>query len=82
MDSSSVKKTSIRAIGNSSGATIPKSLLEKYNFHEGDTVFLIETENGILLSLYDPEFESSMQFYQEASRKYRNVLKEIRFKDN
>ena len=48
MDTSSVKKTTIRAIGNSAGATIPKVLLEKYNFHEGDTVFLLETENGIL----------------------------------
>ncbi|PKA18104.1 AbrB/MazE/SpoVT family DNA-binding domain-containing protein, partial [Leptospira haakeii] len=42
MDAASVKKTTIRAIGNSAGATIPKVLLEKYNFHEGDTVFLLE----------------------------------------
>lgn len=60
MDTSSVKKITIRTIGNSAGATIPKSLLEKYNFHEGETVFLLETENGILLSPYDPEFETSM----------------------
>jgi putative addiction module antidote len=77
MEPSSVKKTTIRAIGNSAGATIPKVLLEKYNFHEGDTVFLLETENGILLSPYDPEFETSMEFYQEASKKYRNALKEL-----
>ncbi|PJZ81293.1 AbrB/MazE/SpoVT family DNA-binding domain-containing protein [Leptospira meyeri] len=77
MESSAVKKTTIRAIGNSSGATIPKALLEKYNFHEGDTVFLVETENGILLSPYDPDFESAMKFYQDASKKYRNALKEL-----
>ncbi len=45
MDTSSVKKTRIRAIGNSAGATIPKVLLENYNFHKSDTVFLLETEN-------------------------------------
>ncbi|TGL15006.1 AbrB/MazE/SpoVT family DNA-binding domain-containing protein [Leptospira meyeri] len=77
MDNSAVKKTTIRAIGNSSGVTIPKTLLEKYNFHEGDTVFLVETENGILLSPYDPDFESAMEFYQDASKKYRNALKEL-----
>ncbi len=77
MDIPSVKKTTIRAIGNSAGATIPKALLEKYNFHEGDTVFLLETENGILLSPYDPDFEASMELYQEASKKYRNALKEL-----
>jgi antitoxin component of MazEF toxin-antitoxin module len=63
MDTSSVKKTTIRVIGNSAGATIPKVLLEKYNFHEGNTVFLLKTENGILLSPYDPEFENSMVKY-------------------
>jgi len=63
MDTSSVKKTTIRAIGNSAGATIPKVLLEKYNFHEGDTAFQLKTENGILLSPYDPEFETSMVNY-------------------
>ncbi|EMO56092.1 antidote-toxin recognition MazE [Leptospira santarosai str. CBC1416] len=49
-----MKKTTIRAIGNSAGATIPKALLEKYNFYEGDTVLLLETESGILLSPYIP----------------------------
>jgi putative transposon-encoded protein len=34
MELSSVKKTTIRAIGNSAGVTIPKVLLEKYNLHE------------------------------------------------
>ncbi|WP_367899140.1 AbrB/MazE/SpoVT family DNA-binding domain-containing protein [Leptospira sp. WS58.C1] len=77
MDASSVKKTTIRAIGNSAGATIPKVLLEKYNFHEGDTVFLLETEAGILLSPYDPDFEGAMDIYQEGSKKYRNALREL-----
>ncbi|PJZ24885.1 AbrB/MazE/SpoVT family DNA-binding domain-containing protein [Leptospira hartskeerlii] len=77
MDTSSVKKTTIRAIGNSAGATIPKVLLEKYNFHEGDTVFLLETEAGILLSPYDPDFEEAMEIYQEGSKKYRNALREL-----
>ncbi|EPG65734.1 putative addiction module antidote [Leptospira wolffii serovar Khorat str. Khorat-H2] len=72
-----MKKTTIRAIGNSAGATIPKVLLEKYNFHEGDTVFLLETEAGILLSPYDPDFEEAMDVYQEGSKKYRNALREL-----
>lgn len=77
MDAPLVKKTTIRAIGNSAGATIPKVLLEKYNFHEGDTVFLLETEAGILLSPYDPDFEKAMDIYQEGSKKYRNALREL-----
>ena len=77
MNNTLVKKTTIRTIGNSFGATIPKILLEKYNFHEGDIVFLIETEDGILLSQYDPHFESAMGIYQKGSKKYRNAMKEL-----
>ena len=60
MKKSVFKKTSIRAIGNSAGATIPKDLLEKYHLREGDEVSLIETEAGILLSPYDPDFARAM----------------------
>lgn len=77
MDQNTIKKTTIRAIGNSSGATIPKSLLEKYNFNDGDTVFLQETEDGILLTSFDPNFESAMAKYKEASKKYKNALREL-----
>ena len=77
METSSLKKTTIRAIGNSAGITLPKAILEKYNLNEGDTLFLLETENGIVLSPYDPEFEDAMSLYATASKKYRNALKEL-----
>jgi hypothetical protein len=41
----------IRAIGNSAGATIPKTMLERYRMAEGDRVHLVETEHGILFHL-------------------------------
>lgn len=77
MELSTAKQTTIRAIGNSSGATIPKSVLERYNFQDGDTVFLFETEEGILLSPYDPTFKTAMGYYKKASKKYQNALKEL-----
>ncbi len=51
--------------------------MKKYNFHEGETVFLLETEAGILLSLYDPDFEEVIDIYQEGSKKYHNALREL-----
>jgi putative addiction module antidote len=44
------KETVIRAIGNSAGTTIPRAMLERYKLAEGDTVFLVETEDGILIT--------------------------------
>jgi bifunctional DNA-binding transcriptional regulator/antitoxin component of YhaV-PrlF toxin-antitoxin module len=44
------KETTIRAIGNSAGATIPKAMLERYRLAEGDRVHLVETEHGILIT--------------------------------
>jgi len=72
-----VKKSAIRSIGNSSGATIPKSILEKYNLHDGDEVFIQETENGILISPFNPEFEVAVEIYKMGSKKFRNAMKEL-----
>ena len=72
-----IKESVIRQIGNSHGTTIPKSMLDKFHIHAGDKIHLIETETGILISPYDPDFEESMALYQKGTRKYRNALREL-----
>lgn len=71
------KETTIRQIGNSAGATIPKQMLERYHLAEGDSVHLIETEDGILISPFDPDFKDAMAMYAEGARTYRNALREL-----
>ncbi len=71
------QKTTIRAIGNSAGTTISKSLLERFQLHEGDTVYLVETDEGILITPYDPDFAEAMQIYQAGARTFRNALHEL-----
>jgi putative addiction module antidote len=76
--SSSVpKQTTIRAIGNSAGTTIPKPMLERYQLAEGDTVHLVETEDGILITPFDPAFEEAMAIYAEGAKRYRNAMREL-----
>lgn len=70
-------ETTIRRIGNSAGLTIPKDVLERAHLAEGDEVQIIETEEGILISPYDPEFEEAMEVYREGARRYRNAMKEL-----
>lgn len=69
--------TKIRAIGNSQGVTLPKAMLERYQLKEGDTVTTVETQDGILLKAYDPEFEEGMRVFAKFSGKYKNALREL-----
>ena len=71
------QKTTIRAIGNSAGTTISKSLLEQFQVHERDTVYLVETEEDILITPFDPDFSEAMQIYQEGARAFRNAPHEL-----
>jgi len=71
------KQTSIRAIGNSAGTTIPKAMLERYRLAEGDTIHLVETDEGILITPFDPEFAEAMEIYAEGAKRYRNAMREL-----
>jgi antitoxin MazE len=71
------KETTIRAIGNSAGATIPKAMLERYRMSEGDRVHLVETEHGILITPFDPDFADAMAAFEEGAKRYRNALREL-----
>ena len=75
------KQTTIRAIGNSAGTTIPKPMLERYQLGVGYTVHLIETEEGILITpfdpAFDPAFDEAMAIYAEGAKRYRNAMHEL-----
>ena len=71
------KDTTIRAIGNSAGTTIPKHMLERYRLAEGDRVHLIETAEGILITPFDPNFADAMKIYDEGAKRYRNAMREL-----
>jgi putative addiction module antidote len=71
------KETTIRAIGNSAGTTIPKPMLERYRLAEGDRVHLVETDEGILITPFDPLFSEAMEIYAEGAKEYRNAMREL-----
>jgi putative addiction module antidote len=70
-------KVILRQMGGSIGATIPKELAEKYHLEKGDEIFIYDTEEGILLSPYDPHFDQALKLYEKGAKKYRNALKEL-----
>jgi putative addiction module antidote len=72
-----VRKIVLRKMGGSVGATIPKDLADLYRLNQGDEVFVLETEKGILLTPYDPNFERAMTLYEKGVKEYRNALDKL-----
>ena len=72
-----VRKITLRQMGGSIGATLPKDMAERLHVDVGDEVFIIETEQGILITPYDPNFDQSMSAYRRTAGRYRNALREL-----
>jgi len=67
----------LKAVGNSTGVILPKEILTKLRVGRGDTVYVIETPNGIELTPYDPEVERQMELARDIMKKRRGVLREL-----
>jgi len=71
------REITLRQVGGSVGATIPKDMAERLRLEVGDRLLAVETETGILLTPYDPEVEEGLAHAARAARKYRNALREL-----
>ena len=71
------KEVTIRRIGNSLGTTIPKKMLDRHRLSQGDKVYIVETEQGLLITPYDPDFAEAMAVYEEGAKVYRNAMREL-----
>lgn len=72
-----VRELTLRQVGGSIGATIPKDMADRLHLEAGDKVLAIETDQGILLTPYDAEVEAGLAVAAQAARKYRNALREL-----
>lgn len=72
-----VRQIKVRQVGGSVGATIPKEMAERLHVEAGDTLFAVETEEGILLTPYEPLTREALDIAERASRRYRNALREL-----
>jgi antitoxin MazE len=70
-------KTAVRRVGNSLGVTLPKTVVDNYSLSEGDELHLIETEDGIMLTPFNPQFATWAKAYERTNKRYRNTLKAL-----
>jgi putative addiction module antidote len=67
----------ITAIGNSSGVILPREIMERLRVEKGDTVYAIETPNGIELTPFNPQFGKQMEVAERVMREDRDVLRKL-----
>ncbi len=64
----------LRSVGNSVGVVFPKELLARYNLSEGDTVQVVETADGFLLTPVPPSTEEQLRLGRELMKRYRETF--------
>ena len=72
-----VQNVTLRRMGGSVGATLPKDMAERLHLEAGDEVLAVETANGILLTPYDPEVEEGLALAAEAQKRYQGALRKL-----
>ncbi|SFK16658.1 AbrB/MazE/SpoVT family DNA-binding domain-containing protein [Falsiroseomonas stagni] len=64
----------LRAVGNSVGVVLPKELLARLNLAEGDSLQVVESQDGLLLTVVPQETEAQLDLGREMMRKYRETF--------
>jgi len=65
----------VTTIGNSAGVVLPKDILEKMKVSKGDSLYLVEEQDGYKITPYNKEFIDQMEMAEEIMREDRDALK-------
>jgi putative addiction module antidote len=64
-------------IGNSVGVILPKDVLARLRLEKGDTVFVTDAANGVLLTPFDPALAEQLEAGREFMREYRDTFHQL-----
>jgi putative addiction module antidote len=67
----------VTTVGNSAGVILPKEVLERLRVDKGDSLYVVETANGVELTPYDPEVAAQLQAAERVMREDRDVLRRL-----
>jgi antitoxin MazE len=70
-----IRRQTLKKVGGSVATVLPKPMLDRFNLDAGDEVFVVETERGLLVTPFDPEFERAMEVYARGARKFRTAMR-------
>jgi putative addiction module antidote len=72
-----INSLKLTGVGNSIGVVLPKEILTKLRVSKGDTLYVLETSQGIELTSYCPDFATQMDAAEAIMRENRDVLKKL-----
>lgn len=64
-------------IGNSVGVILPKEALTRLRLEKGQTVFLTETPEGLVLTPYEPALEEQVQAGRAFMKEFRDTFHQL-----
>jgi putative addiction module antidote len=64
-------------IGNSVGVILPKEVLARLKVEKGDTLYLTDAVNGVMLTPYDPALDEQVDAGREFMRDYRDTFHQL-----
>lgn len=64
-------------IGNSVGVILPKDVLARLKVEKGDTLYLTDAANGVMLTPYDPALDEQVEAGREFMREYRDTFHQL-----
>jgi len=67
----------LTAIGTSTGLVLPKELLTRLRVAKGDTLFAVETPNGLLLSPLNPDVAAQVELGRKVMKQYRETMTKL-----
>lgn len=67
----------VTTVGNSTGVILPKEVLQRLRVDKGDSLYVVETPNGVELTPYNPEFAEQVDAAERVMREDRDVLRRL-----
>lgn len=71
------KPLKIVRVGNSAGVILPKELLARLHAEPGSMLSVTETESGVELRPFEPDFEAQMAAAREVMTRRKRALREL-----
>jgi putative addiction module antidote len=67
----------VTTVGDSLGIILPREILERLRVQTGDSLYAVETKQGIELTPYNPELTAQLDMADKVMREDRNVLRKL-----
>lgn len=65
----------LTAVGTSTGVIIPKEMLNRMKVARGDTLHVVETPDGYLVTPFDPGVAAQVESGRKFMKEYRDTFK-------